>query len=369
MQGRTPPFRADHVGSLLRPQILKDAREKAALGQINAADLRAVEDDAITRAIAKQESLGLRSITDGEYRRAYWSRDFFRHIDGVETFTPPPVVRFQGPQPKTLAHRPKRRLGSFADHPMLEHFRFLKAHTNATPKMTIPSPSAFQAYRGRTVIGEDIYPSIDDFYHDLGETYRNAVRAFADAGCRYLQLDEVYLTLLADPAQRQLFEQHGTDTKRLPEIHTRIVNTALSGAPRDMVFAMHLCRGNFRSTYMGTGGYETIADILFNQMNINVYFMEYDSARAGGFEPLRLVPKHKKVVLGLITSKSGALEPKDTLKRRIEEAGKFIDLDQVCISPQCGFASTEEGNLLTEEEQWAKLSLTVEVAEEVWGDS
>jgi 5-methyltetrahydropteroyltriglutamate--homocysteine methyltransferase len=252
---------------------------------------------------------------------------------------------------------------------MLEHFRFLKEHTNATPKMTIPSPSAFQAYRGRTVIGEDIYPSIDDFYHDLGETYRKAVGAFAGAGCRYLQLDEVYLTLLADPVQRQLFEQHGTDTKRLPEIHARIVNAALRDAPPDMVVTMHLCRGNFRSTYMGTGGYEAIADILFNQMNVNAYFMEYDSARAGGFEPLRLVPKHKKVVLGLITSKSGGLEPKDALKRRIEEAGRFIDLDRLCISPQCGFASTEEGNLLTQDEQWAKLSLAVEVAEEVWGDS
>jgi len=369
MQEQTPPFRAEHVGSLLRPDVLKDARAKAALGQINAEDLRAVEDDAIAHVIAKQESLGFRGITDGEFRRAYWSRDFFRYIDGVETFTPPPVVRFKGPQPKTLAHRPKAKLGRFAGHPMLEHFRFLKAHTSATPKMTIPAPSAFQAYRGRTVIGEDIYPSIDDFYHDLGETYRKAVHAFAEAGCRYLQFDEVYLTLLADPAQRQLFEQHGTDTKRLPDIHTRIINAALSDAPRDMVFAMHLCRGNFRSTYMGTGGYEAIADILFNRMNINVYFMEYDSARAGGFEPLRLVPKNKKVVLGLITSKSGALEDKEVLKRRIEEAGKFIDLDRVSISPQCGFASTEEGNLLTEEEQWAKLSLTVEVAEEVWGTS
>jgi 5-methyltetrahydropteroyltriglutamate--homocysteine methyltransferase len=369
MKTKTPPFRADHVGSLLRPAEIKAARAKHERGEIDADALRAVEDRAIEGIIAKQESIGLKSVTDGELRRSFWSRDFFRHLDNVETYSPPFVNRFQGPQPKTLAHRPTARLGSFTSHPMVDHFRFLKAHTHATPKMTIPAPSAFQAYRGRSVLSDDIYPRTEDFYRDLGVTYSKAVRAFADAGCRYLQLDEVYMIILVDPKQRQLFQQHGNDVERLPEIFADMTNAAIADIPEDMVVTMHLCRGNFRSTYQGTGGYDSIADVLFNKTNAQAYFMEYDTERAGGFEPLRLLPKGKKAVLGLITSKTGVLESKDEIKRRIEAATKFVDIDQLCLSPQCGFASTEEGNTLSEDQQWAKLSLLVEISEEIWGSA
>ena len=312
-----------------------------------------------------------KTVTDGEYRRSFWSRDFFRHLDNVETFSTPDVKRFQGSQPKTLAHRPTARLGSFTNHPMIDHFRFLKsvAGPGSIPKMTIPAPSAFLAHRGKTILDGSVYSSFEEFYADLAGTYRQIVRAFGDAGCRYLQLDEVYMIVLVDPKQRQFFIEHGNDVEKLPELYSQATNVALSDKPADMVTGMHLCRGNFRSTYQGSGGYDAIADILFNKTNIDVYFMEYDTERAGGFEPLRLVPKGKKVVLGLVTSKTGQLESKDEIKRGVEAATKFIDIDQLCLSPQCGFASTEEGNLLTEDEQWAKLSLVVEVAEEIWGRS
>ncbi len=364
-----PPFRAEHVGSLLRPQEIKDARAKRERGEIGVADLKAVEDKAVSRAVAKQQSLGLKTVTDGEYRRSFWSRDFFRHLDNVETFSTPDVRRFQGSQPKTLAHRPTARLGSFTNHPMIDHFRYLKsvAALGAVPKMTIPAPSAFLAHRGKTILDGSVYDSFDEFYADLGQTYRKIVRAFGDAGCRYLQLDEVYMIVLVDPKQRQFFLEHGNDVDTLPELYSRATNAALSDKPADMVTGMHLCRGNFRSTFQGAGGYDAIADILFNKTNIDAYFMEYDTERAGGFEPLRLVPKGKKVVLGLVTSKTGQLETKDEIKRRVEAATKFIDIVQLSLSPQCGFASTEEGNLLTEDEQWAKLAFVVDVAEEIWG--
>ena len=364
-----PPFRAEHVGSLLRPQEIKDARAKRERGEISVSDLKAVEDKAVSRAVAKQQSLGLKTVTDGEYRRSFWSRDFFRHLDNVETFSTPDVRRFQGSQPKTLAHRPTARLGSFTNHPMIDHFRYLKsvAALGAVPKMTIPAPSAFLAHRGKTILDGSVYNSFDEFYADLGQTYRKIVRAFGDAGCRYLQLDEVYMIVLVDPKQRQFFLEHGNDVDTLPELYSRATNAALSEKPADMVTGMHLCRGNFRSTFQGAGGYDAIADILFNKTNIDAYFMEYDTERAGGFEPLRLVPKGKKVVLGLVTSKTGKLETKDEIKRRVEAATKFIDIDQLSLSPQCGFASTEEGNLLTEDEQWAKLAFVVDVAEEIWG--
>ena len=364
-----PPFRAEQVGSLLRPLEIKDARAKRERGEIGQEDLKSIEDKSIGRAVAKQASLGLKVVTDGEYRRSFWSRDFFRHLDNVETFSTPDVKRFQGSQPKTLAHRPTARLGSFTDHPMVDHFRFLKsvAAPGTTSKMTIPAPSAFLAHRGKTILDGSVYGSFEEFYNDLGQTYRQVVRAFGDAGCRYLQLDEVYMIVLVDPKQRQFFAEHGNDVDKLPELYSQATNAALSDKPADMVTGMHLCRGNFRSTFQGAGGYDAIADILFNKTNIDAYFMEYDTERAGGFEPLRLVPKGKRVVLGLVTSKTGQLESKDEIKRRVEAASKFIDVGQLSISPQCGFASTEEGNLLTEDEQWAKLAFVVEVAKEIWG--
>jgi 5-methyltetrahydropteroyltriglutamate--homocysteine methyltransferase len=235
------------------------------------------------------------------------------------------------------------------------------------PKMTIPSPSSLHFRYGRDAVPVDIYPDMDDFYRDLGEGYRKAVRAFSDAGCRYLQLDEVNFTYLCDPKLRAFVANRGEDPEALPHVYARMINAALSDVAPDMIKAMHLCRGNFQSTFVASGGYEPVAEILFNEINIDAYFMEYDSDRAGGFAPLRFVPKGKMVVLGLVTSKSGALESKDELKRRIDQAARFIDLDQLCLSPQCGFASTEEGNILAEDEQWAKLRRIAEVAEEVWG--
>jgi 5-methyltetrahydropteroyltriglutamate--homocysteine methyltransferase len=250
---------------------------------------------------------------------------------------------------------------------MVEHFKFLKAHSNQTPKLTIPSPSSLHFRYGRDVVPETIYPSMSDFYRDLGETYRKAVRAFADAGCRYLQLDEVNLAYLCDPTLRKQITDRGEDPAALPGIYAGMINAAISDIPPDMTITMHLCRGNFRSSFVASGGYEPVAELLFNRINVHGYFMEYDTERAGGFEPLRFVPKGKTVVLGLVTSKSGRLESRDEIKRRIEQAAKFVDIDQLCLSPQCGFASTEEGNVLAEEEEWAKLRMIVEIADEVWG--
>jgi 5-methyltetrahydropteroyltriglutamate--homocysteine methyltransferase len=258
-------------------------------------------------------------------------------------------------------------LGSFSEHPMIDHFRFVQSHTKQTAKMTIPSPSSLHFRYGRSAVPEAIYPDMAEFYNDLGQSYRKAVRAFADAGCRYIQLDEVNFTYLCDPALRKQVSERGDDPEQLPHIYARVINAAISDVPADMTTAMHLCRGNFQSTFVASGGYEPVAEILFNEVNIQAYFMEYDSDRAGGFEPLRYVPKHKTVVLGLVTSKSGLLESKDELKRRIDQATKYIGLDQLCLSPQCGFASTEEGNILGENEQWAKLRMIVELSEEVWG--
>jgi 5-methyltetrahydropteroyltriglutamate--homocysteine methyltransferase len=367
MQRTKPPFRADHVGSLLRPAALKEARVKRDRLQIGADQLREIEDREIEKVIKKQEEVGLQSITDGEFRRAFWNYDFLGKLDGVEAYLGERKIKFQGPNPRPMMLRVIGKLGTFSGHPMLDHFRFVKEHTKRTPKMTIPSPSSLHFRYGRSAVPEEIYPDMNDFYRDLGQTYRQAVKAFADAGCRYLQLDEVNFTYLCDPALRKQVRERGDDVERLPHIYADMINEAIADAPADMTTAMHLCRGNFQSTFVASGGYEPVAEILFNKINIQAYFMEYDSERAGGFEPLRFVPKGKSVVLGLVTSKFGTLESKDELKRRIDEAAKFIPLEQLCLSPQCGFASTEEGNILAEDEQWAKLARIVEVAHEVWG--
>ena len=367
MQRTKPPFRADHVGSLLRSSALKEARGKRARGEITAEQLRAVEDRDIETLIRKQEAVGLKAVTDGENRRRSWQTDFLERLPGIESYAGERKFKFQGIQPKQVLIRVTQKLGAFDGHPMIEHFKFLKEHTKATPKMTIPSPSAVHFRHGREGVPEAIYPDMNDFYRDLGLTYRKAVRAFADAGCRYLQLDEVNLTYLCDPKQRQIVIDRGEDPDTLPATYAGMINAAISDIPADMTITMHLCRGNFRSTFIASGGYEPVADLLFNTINVHGYFMEFDSERAGSFEPLRFVPKGKTVVLGLVTSKFGALEGKDMIKRRIEQATKFVPLDQLCLSPQCGFASSEEGNLVAEEEQWAKLRMIVEIAEEVWG--
>ena len=319
--------------------------------------------------IRKQEGVGLKSITDGEYRRISWNYDFLENLDGVESYVGERKIKFnaQGPQPRSVLLRVAGKLGGYAPHPMIEYFRFLKTHTRQTPKVTIPSPSSLHFRYGRDAVPESIYPAMEDFYRDLGRSYAKAVRAFADAGCRYLQLDEVNLAYLCDPSLREHVIARGEDPATLPAIYAGMINAAIADITADMTITMHLCRGNFRSSFVARGGYEPVAETLFNAINVHGYFMEYDSDRAGGFEPLRLVPKGKQVVLGLVTSKAGTLESRDELRRRIDEAAKFVDIDQLCLSPQCGFASTEEGNVLAEDEEWAKLRMIVELAEEVWG--
>lgn len=361
-----PPFRADQVGSLLRSAPVKEARTKRAANEITPAELRAVEDAEIAKLVAKQESIGLQAVTDGEFRRSWWHYDFLKGLDGVELVSVAQGLQFKGTETKAEGLHVHDRI-DFTDHPMIDHFRYLKSVAKAVPKMTIPSPTALHYRGGRQAIERSVYPEMEAFFEDLGRAYTKAVRAFGEAGCTYLQLDEVFVAYLCDPAQREYLRGRGDDPDRLLHVYADLVNAAVAGRTSGMTISMHLCRGNFRSTWMAQGGYEPVADVLFNKMGVDAYFMEYDSDRAGGFEPLRMLPRNKHAVLGIMTTKTGALESKDQLKRRLDEAAKFTDLDRLCLSPQCGFASTEEGNLLAEEEQWAKLSRCVEVAKEVWG--
>jgi 5-methyltetrahydropteroyltriglutamate--homocysteine methyltransferase len=366
MQRTKPPFRADQVGSLLRSAPVKEARTKRATGEVTPAQLKAIEDAEIAKLVARQQDIGLQGVTDGEFRRSWWHYDFLAGLEGVELVSVTQGLQFKGTQTKAEGLHVHGKI-DFAHHPMIEHFKFLKSVAKATPKMTIPSPTALHYRGGRAAIEKSAYPEMEPFFEDLGKAYAKAVRAFGEAGCTYLQLDEVFVAYLCDPAQRDYLRGRGDDPDKLLHIYADLVNAAVSGRTPGMTISMHLCRGNFRSTWMAQGGYEPVADVLFNKMGVDAYFMEYDSERAGGFEPLRLLPRNKHAVLGIMTSKTGALESKDQLKRRIDEASKFTSLDQLCLSPQCGFASTEEGNLLAEEEQWAKLARCVEVAEEVWG--
>jgi 5-methyltetrahydropteroyltriglutamate--homocysteine methyltransferase len=347
---------------------LAEARASHKAGTLTADALRAVEDRCIEAAVRKQEDLGLRAATDGEYRRAYWHFDFVSGLDGVELYEPEQKIEFKGGLPLPLALRVNGRIG-WGRPVMLDDFRFVDGHVkSAMPKMTIPSPSVVHFRGGRRAIDAKTYPDMDGFFADLGEAYNKAVAAYGAAGCRYLQLDEVNIAYLCDPEQIAGLKARGEHVENLLAIYAGMLNRAIEGRQDGMVISMHLCRGNFRSHWVASGGYEPVAEVLFNQIDADAYFMEYDSDRAGGFEPLRFVPRgHKVVVLGLVTSKSGTLESKDELKRRIDQAAKYLPLEQLALSPQCGFASTEEGNLLTEEEQWAKLRLCIEVAREVWG--
>jgi 5-methyltetrahydropteroyltriglutamate--homocysteine methyltransferase len=365
-QRTTPPFRADHVGSLLRPAALKKAREQRAKGEIDAAALKTVEDREIENVIKKQEGVGLRLATDGEFRRSWWHFDFFWGLKGVERISAPPI-KFHGVDTKAEALKITGEV-DFAGHPMIEHFKFLKAHCKVTPKMTIPAPSTFHFRQGRQMISREAYPGYDEFFADIAITWRKAIRAFYDAGCRYLQLDDTAWSMICDPKEREQSKARGDDPDSLPPIYARVTREALRDKPADMAITMHSCRGNFRSTWIAEGGYEFVAEHLLGNTNLDGYFLEYDSDRAGGFEPLRHLPKGKsQIVLGLVTSKSGRLEPRDEIKGRIEEATKYVALEQLCLSPQCGFASTEEGNVLAEDEQWAKLRMIVEIADDVWG--
>jgi 5-methyltetrahydropteroyltriglutamate--homocysteine methyltransferase len=367
MSPRTkPPFRADHVGSLLRPAALRKARERRARDEITPAQLKDIEDREIERVIKKQEDIGLQSITDGEFRRSWWHLDFLWGLDGVEKHVMDAGIAFAAVTTRNEGLKITGKVG-FSDHPMIEHFRFVASQAKRTPKITIPAPSAAYGRPIPTPIDREVYPKLDAFFDDLGQAYKKAVRAFADAGCRYLQLDEVFIAMLCDLKYRQAMKDRGDDPEKLGELYGDLINTAMSDIPPDMTITMHMCRGNYKSTFMGSGGYEAEQEILFNRIKVHGYFMEYDTERAGGFEPLRLVPKDRHVVLGLVTTKTGRLEAKDEIRRRIDEATRYISLDQLCLSPQCGFASTEEGNALAEDEQWAKLRMIVELADDVWG--
>ena len=367
MKRTTPPYRADHVGSFLRTAPIKEAREKHEKGQISAAELKKVEDQEIPKIIRKQEEVGLQCATDGEFRRSWWHFDFYGMLDGVEIYELDHGIQFQGVQTKPRSIRVKGKLG-FSHHPMLEHFKFVKAHAKVTPKMCIPSPTVMHFRLEPGAVDTKFYPSRDAIFDDLAATYRQAVKAFYDAGCRYLQFDDTAWAYLCSDVEMKKAKERGMNVATLADDYTRVINDSLKGKPADMGITTHVCRGNFRSTWIASGGYEPIAERMLARCNYDGYFLEYDTERAGGFEPLRFLPTGKKiVVVGLITSKSGTLEKKDDVKRRLDEAAKFAPLEQLALSPQCGFASTEEGNVLTEDQQWAKMREVVEIAEEVWG--
>ncbi len=365
-----PPFRADHVGSLLRPAKLLEARDKRKRGEITPEQLREIEDAAIRDAVKLQEDLGLKAVTDGEFRRTLWHMDFLTSFAGVKSVPGKVKARFH-----TEAGEIERTPSALAVTGKLgrpkpifvEHFKFLKSVAKAMPKQTIPSPSIVHFRGGREAIDKQAYPTLDSFYADLALVYSEEVRGLADAGCRYLQIDEVNFAYLCDPKLREQVKDLGEDPDTLPRTYAKLINDSIRSRPKDMTLCMHLCRGNFEGAWMAEGGYEPVAEVLFNAIEVSGYFLEYDSDRAGGFEPLRFLPKGKIAVLGLVTSKSGKLETKDSLKRRIDQAAKFAPIDQLALSPQCGFASGERGNKLTLADEIAKLKLVVEVAREVWG--
>jgi len=368
MSPRTkPPFRADHVGSILRTAPVKEARAQREKGAITPAQLKEVEDREIEKIIKKQEDIGLKLATDGEFRRAWWHFDFFSMLDGVELYELDHGIQFHGVQTKMQSIKVTGKIG-FSNHPMLEHFKFLKAHTKVTPKMTIPAPSVMHFRLEPGAVAKSAYPDRDAIFDDVAMAYQKAIKAFYEAGCRYLQFDDTAWAYLCSKEELKKAKDRGLDVDHLQETYTKTINKALEAKPADMTITTHVCRGNFRSTFISSGGYEPVAESLLAKCNYDGYFLEYDSDRAGGFEPLRFLPKGNKiVVLGLVTSKSGRLEPRDEIKKRIQEATKFVALEQLCLSPQCGFASTEEGNVLAEEEQWAKLRMIVELSEEIWG--
>jgi 5-methyltetrahydropteroyltriglutamate--homocysteine methyltransferase len=369
MSRLNPPFRADHVGSLLRPPAILDARRRHSTGEIDAAELRSVEDDAIAAMIPKLEATGIRSITDGEFRRAWFHLDFLQQLDGVtvsgmiaassdagETVhQAPPKITVTG----ALRHR--RAI-------QVDDYRYLASRTSQTPKVSIPSPTMVHFRGGRGGIDIESYPDLDVFFDDLAQCYRDEIDALYAAGCRYLQLDDTNLAYLCDPVMRQGAVDRGDDPDELPRTYAALINHALDGRPDDLTVGIHLCRGNFRSKHFASGGYEAVAEVLFNEIDVDAYFLEYDDERSGDFAPLRFFPKDKTLVLGLVTSKTAALEDKDVLRSRIEEASAYVDLDQMCLSPQCGFSSTVEGNEITESDQWAKLRLVVDVADDIWDD-
>src|SRR5262245_14706109 len=370
MPDTVAPYRADAVGSLLRSSPLKAARARRAKGEITPDELKAVEDEEIRKIIRKQAEVGLKLATDGEFRRTWWQFDFFEDLDGVEIYQAERGIQFKGIETSPRGIRVTGKLDFPSDHPMLAHFKFLAANTKVTPKMTVPAPANLHFRNGRKAISREVYPDLRAFFDDLAVVYGKVIRAFYDAGCRYLQLDDTTWGYLCSAEERALAKIRGDDNvDELPRIYAEMTNRALKSKPADMVVTTHVCRGNFRSHWISVGGYEPVAALLLGGVDYDGFFLEWDTERAGGLEPLRFLPKGKKrVAVGLITSKAGALEKKDDIKRRLDEAARYAPLDQLCLSPQCGFASTEEGNTLTEEEQWAKLRLVADIAREVWGD-
>src|SRR3954454_16739987 len=366
-----PPYRADHVGSLLRPQALLEARAHHAAGQIDDAALKAAEDAAIADVVRMQEDVGLRSATDGEFRRASWHMDFIYSLDGVTMAPGDLKVQFHNAEGDIeftpAAMQIDGRLG-VSETIFGDAYKYLAEQvTTATPKLTIPSPSMVHYRGGRAAIDEDVYPDMDGFWADLTAAYADEVRRLDELGCTYLQFDDTSLAYLNDPTQREMIAAQGSDAEHLHEAYIGHINEALAGRPEGMAVTTHMCRGNFRSSWVAEGSYDFVAEALFNELDVDGFFMEWDDARSGGFEPLRFVPPGKTVVLGLVTTKRGELESKDDLKRRIEGATAFVDVEQLCLSPQCGFSSTVEGNALTREQQAAKLRLVVETAADGWG--
>lgn len=364
-----PPFRADIVGSFLRPSSVKAARVEHAAGRLDDAGLRAVEDAAIVDVIAKQADAGLLTATDGEFRRAWWHYDFFGMLDGVEVVESDHGIQFTGVQTAHQVLRVSDRIAFSDDHPMLEHFRFVRDHvpTGVVPKMAIPAPSVMHFRLEPDAITSGAYGDRDEIFDDLAAAYRDAVRAFYDAGCRYLQFDDTAWAYLCSPEELRKAAERGIRVDHLAEAYRDLLNASLADKPGDMTITTHVCRGNFRSTWISSGGYEPVAEKLLAETDYDGYFLEYDTERAGGFEPLRFLPEGEKtVVLGLVTSKSGELEDRDAVKARIAEAARFAPLEQLALSPQCGFASTEDGNTLSEDEQWAKVRSVVDIAADVW---
>jgi 5-methyltetrahydropteroyltriglutamate--homocysteine methyltransferase len=360
-----PPFRADQVGSLLRPPEIKEARARVERGELSADALREVEDRCIRRAVARQEAIGLRGVTDGEYRRGWWNHDFLGKIDGVEIELDAASYKFAGSDDPRYTPQLRRKVRRTRPM-MVDHFRYLRSVAKHTPKFTMPSPSILYHRGGRAAISREAYPDLDELWSDVGRVYREEIRDLAAAGCTYLQIDDTSFSFLCDEKFRASCRARGDDPDALPHMYAGAVNAAIADRPAGMTVVMHTCRGNWKSTWLAEGGYEPVARAVFQETNVDGWFLEYDTGRAGGFEPLRLAPRGKKVVLGLVSTKTPALENKDEIKRRIDEAAKRVPLEDLCISPQCGFASTHHGNLLTEDEQWRKLELIVEVAREVW---
>ncbi len=370
----TPPFRADHVGSLLRPAEVTHARADFKAGRIDAAGLRAIEDDAIRGVIELQREAGLQTVTDGEFRRTSWHMDFIYSLGGIEQVQGEKIhVQFRSAEGEYDYAPPAMRVSGKVTLPQTifaDAFTFVRdnAGPGQTPKLTIPSPSMVHYRGGNSSIDQSAYPDIEAFWDDLTDAYNQQMRGVYELGCRYLQLDDTSLAYVNDPAQRAHIQEIGGDPDHLHEQYIANINRALEGKPDDLVITTHLCRGNNQSMWAAEGGYEFVAEALFGDLNVDGYFLEFDDERSGSFEPLRFVPEGKLVVLGLVTTKRPALEDKDLLKRRIDEASKYVDLDQICLSGQCGFSSTEEGNKLTIDDQRAKLALIVEVADEIWGD-